>query len=215
MKLPRTLAACCRISVRGLLLLTLIVGITLLWWKDRGELLARIQRLEERISPTPISSQSWSPQQATGPPNTPKAGDFPTAWASATQDGQPEWLELTFAKRIRPKALDIHASHNPGAVVKVTAVEPSGNEIVIWQGTDPTPTTAAMGISTIHWNRRIATNRVKIYLASDKVPGWNEIDAVGLRTRWGRVYWAEQATASSTYGVPPTGYRGFAVQTPD
>jgi hypothetical protein len=40
---------------------------------------------------------------------------------------------------------------------------------------------------------------VKIYLASKDVPGWNEIDAVGLRDASQRTQWAVAAKASSTY----------------
>ena len=40
--------------------------------------------------------RAWGPEQALGAPDTPGSGDIQTAWASATQDGQDEWLELDF-----------------------------------------------------------------------------------------------------------------------
>ena len=42
--------------------------------------------------------------------------------------------------------------------------------------------------------------RVKLYLDSAAVPGWNEIDAVGLVSRDGATLCASSATASSFYG---------------
>jgi len=39
----------------------------------------------------------------------------------------------------------------------------------------------------------------KIYVDSRGVPGWNEIDAVGLEDKDKQVIWATEATASSTY----------------
>src|SRR5262249_20892308 len=43
------------------------------------------------------------------------------------------------------------------------------------------------------------TNRIKVYIESTKVPGWNEIDAVGLVDAKGKTFWAICAEASSTY----------------
>jgi hypothetical protein len=43
------------------------------------------------------------------------------------------------------------------------------------------------------------TNKVKLYLKSTEVPGWNEIDAVGLLDAAGKLQWATKAEASSSY----------------
>jgi len=43
---------------------------------------------------------------------------------------------------------------------------------------------------------------VKLALASAAVPGWNEIDAVGILDSQGKVHWAKAATGSSSYGAP-------------
>src|SRR5437016_1283643 len=40
--------------------------------------------------------RQWGSEQATGKPDTPEPGDFPTAWASASQDDGPEWLMLEY-----------------------------------------------------------------------------------------------------------------------
>src|SRR5260370_26642972 len=56
-----------------------------------------------------------------------------------------------------------------------------------------------MGTSEITFRVPVKTNRVKIYLDSKNVPGWNEIDAVGLRDTAGETHWAVSADASSTY----------------
>jgi len=46
------------------------------------------------------------------------------------------------------------------------------------------------------------TQRAKIFLDSPAVPGWNEIDAVGLLDEFGITHWATGAQASSTYAEP-------------
>ena len=40
---------------------------------------------------------------------------------------------------------------------------------------------------------------IKVYIDSPAVPGWNEIDAVGLRDAEGKTAWAKTVEASSTY----------------
>ena len=190
-----------RFDSRFLLILTTVSAIGVLWWQDRQRLEKRIAVLEARFNPTPFVGNSWGVDQATGQPNTRTAGDQPTAWAPQTPDGQPEWLELHYARAVKPSQIDVYETYNPGAITKVTAFDQFGNEGTLWEGTDPTPSTAKMGVSSFPIKNGFSTDRVRIYLASDKVPGWNEIDAVGLNYGWlGKVIWADKAQASSIYG---------------
>jgi len=154
--------------------------------------------------------RNWGPEQATGPPDTwPRFGDVVTAWASLTEDAQDEWLLLEYAEPIRPYAALVYATYNPGAISRLTAFRLDGTEVELWKGKDPTPVGAPKGVSIIPFRINFKTNRIKIYLASKSVSGWNEIDAVGLRTR-SKTYWATSVEASSTYAqqampapVPP------------
>jgi len=144
---------------------------------------------------------SWGPQQAAGAPNSPTIGDQHTAWASLGTTS-PEWLILEYATPVIPRRIDVYESYTPGALSKVTVFDAGGNEIEAWSGVDPTPTTITSGptpISKIPVSLNIATRKIKLYIASDKVPGWNEIDAVGLISDQGQTQWATRVTASSTY----------------
>ncbi len=165
---------------------------------------AAAERETQTLIPLAVPQQKrgWGPEQMTGPPDTLLAGDFQTAWASQDPDAQREWLVLEYAEPIQPKAVVIHATYNPGAVDKVGLFDPEEKEVVAWSGTDPTPRTAAKGISVIPVKVKFKTKRIKIYLDSPAVPGWNEIDAVGLRDADGKTHWAIKATASSTYAQP-------------
>ena len=160
-------------------------------------------------SAAPQRPRPWSPEQATGAPDTwPKSGDLPTAWASRTPDGQREWLQLTYASPVRPTAVLIYETFNPGAVDRVTSIDDKGNETELWSGTDPTPAGKDKGICIIPVQAEGDVKCIRIYLDSPKVPGWNEIDAVGLLDEKGVTKWAASATASSTYAdvtqPPPT-----------
>ena len=121
----------------------------------------------------------WSARQATGPPDTPTAGDQQTAWASKLPDGGEEWLELTFAQPVRPTAVRVRETYNPGAIVKLEAKDGEGRWHVLWEGEDggrECPRWWAPRFESPSWSTKV----VKLTLASDKVAGWNEIDAVEL-----------------------------------
>ena len=99
----------------------------------------------------------------------------------------------------------VHETYNPGAVYKVTVFDEKDEEKLAWEGDDPTPRDQPRGVSVFPIKLDFAFTKVKIYIDSPAVPGWNEIDAVGLRTRDEETQWSSKATASSTYGVsqPP------------
>ncbi|NLX94679.1 MAG: hypothetical protein GXY83_00745 [Rhodopirellula sp.] len=186
-------------QLRTLLLVFLIVALGLAWWLDRRALVGRIQRLEDRMFPPVLAGRAWGVEQATGSPDTNGFGDLYTAWASQTPDVQQEWLLLRYAKPVRPTAVIIHETYNPGSLIKVSVFDPGGREVVVWTGRDPTSPAAGGGVSTIPVSVDFSTDRVKIYLDSPRFPGWNEIDAVGLRYWWGRTIWATKAEASSSF----------------
>jgi hypothetical protein len=157
-------------------------------WRDLAEI---------RRAPRP-----WGPEQAVGPPDTHDAGDRPTAWASATPDGSEEWLLLEYAEPVLPVSLHIYETFNPGAVYRVTVYKLDGTEVEAWRGKDPTPVGTDKDVSEIPLRLDFKVNRVKVFLDSPGVPGWNEIDAVELRDRARKSHWAVAADASSTYAPP-------------
>jgi hypothetical protein len=147
------------------------------------------------------AKRQWGPEQAAGPPDTwPLSGDVITAWASLGEDDQDEWLLLEYAEPVRPQAILVYATYNPGAVSRVSVFKLDGEEVEVWKGIDPTPVGSAKGISVIPFRVPFKTNRVKIELRSKEVSGWNEIDAVGLRAG-GKIQWATAVEASSTYAT--------------
>ena len=147
-----------------------------------------------------VNRPNWGLEQVTGPPDTHEAGDRPTAWTSATPDGQDEWLQLEYANAVVPQSVKIYESFNPGAVTKLSVFREDGTEVEAWSGTDPTPRGRPKGVSVIPIHVDFKTRRVKLYINSKDVSGWNEFDAVGLVDESGRTQWATSAAASTTYG---------------
>lgn len=149
------------------------------------------------------SGASWNPDQAAGAPDTPQTGDFGSAWASLGTDDKDEWLELEYAEPVMATSIIIHENFNPGAVSRVTAFDASGKEVKLWEGKDPFVIgDNGVAVATIPVDDPMETQRIKVYIASTKVLGWNEIDAVGITDELGGVHWATSAIASSTFANP-------------
>ncbi len=128
-------------------------------------------------------ARDWGPEQAIGEPTGRHVGgDYRHAWSSLTEDGQEEWLELTYAERILAVGVNVYENFNPGAVHKVTYYDESCEERLAWEGDDPTPPDVQIGrgVSEIRFDRAVKTDRIRICLDSPRVKGWNEIDAVCL-----------------------------------
>ena len=62
------------------------------------------------------------------------------------------------------------------------------------------PTTRPRGTSKIPVNVDFPVTRVKIYIDSPAVRGWNEIDAIAMVDTLGKRQWADKAYASSSFG---------------
>ena len=148
---------------------------------------------------TPQTPRNWGPEQATGQPDTAGAGDITTAWASKTRDGGMEWLDLTYGQEIQPLGILVYETYNPGALCKVTTFNEQGDECILWEGDDPTGTDKNRGISVVPFQTELPISQVRIYIDSQRVRGWNEIDAVGLLDTKGLTHWAVHAAASSSY----------------
>lgn len=152
--------------------------------------------------------RSWGTEAACGAPDTPNAGDKDTAWATLEQDAKDEWLLLEYASPVRVTAIEVHENFNPGAIASVSIFRPDGTELELWRNPAVKPPAEAARVLQVDIPIGFEVERVKLRFASESVPGWNEIDAVGLRDDKGKVHWASRATASSTYadqGAPAAG----------
>ena len=120
----------------------------------------------------------FSANQATGAPNVDSYGDNGAAWTSKTPDGGIEWLDLKYPKPVHATEVRIRESCGSGAAIKIEVYDEQGGSHAVWQGTDPT--TELNYLMVKFPKTTFKTERVKITLATNVVPGWNEIDAVQL-----------------------------------
>ncbi|MCK6570206.1 hypothetical protein L6V77_03750 [Myxococcota bacterium] len=154
-------------------------------------------------SPGP-AHRGWAPEQATGPADTPRAGDAQTAWATWQADAPGEWLELTYDRLVPVAEIQIHENDKPGAIARVLAGDGTAPPVVVFEG--PYSVTGERNLLKIRAGG-VPARLIRIELASERVPGWNEIDAVELIGVDGTRQWATGARASSSYadGAPPEG----------
>jgi hypothetical protein len=116
----------------------------------------------------------WGPEQATGAPDTPRAGDIPTAWASLQPNAGAEWLQLGYRSPVEIAEIRIRETYNPGAVSTVVALE--NKEQVLWERGKSTNSEPAH--SVIKPKTRVTSNCLKLYVASARAG--SRTDAVEL-----------------------------------
>jgi hypothetical protein len=121
---------------------------------------------------------AYSASQASGAPNVEVYGSSNAAWTSKTADAGIEWLELEFAKPVHASAVRVRESNGAGAIIKVEVVDQEGGAHTVWSGADATK---GLNFLVVEFPKTaFKTNRVKVTLATNVVPGWSAIDAVQL-----------------------------------
>jgi len=131
------------------------------------------------LASSQYTATDWSAEQATGSPDAPAYGQYPTSWAPLVDPGDPEWIELTYAVSVVPTAIHIWEANGAGFVVQVEAWDAaSGEWRILWQGTDPTPE-QLMAFSPPLTATEIPTQRIRV-TAGEGAAGWPYIDAVEL-----------------------------------
>jgi hypothetical protein len=153
----------------------------------------------ERTDRAKKPMRSYGPEQMIGEPNVSTGGSSGSAWCPLTTNAEEEWVLLEYEAPVKPTAVLIHENSIPGGVVKVTAFKFDGTEVEVWKGEDPSNANAGSTVSEIECKADFKTNRIKIYIDSKNIPGWHEIDAVGLRDDDKKTHWVAHAVASSTY----------------
>lgn len=121
---------------------------------------------------------AWSANQVTGPPNVEKYADDGKAWAPKTPDSGIEWIDLKYPKPVHATEVRVRESCGSGAVIKVEVFDEQGTAHTAWAGNDPTTDLNYLIVKFPKSSYK--TDRVKVTLATNVVPGWNEIDAVQL-----------------------------------
>lgn len=142
-------------------------------------------------SDAPVANAA--PIQAVGEPDG-GAGETPLAWAPATADAGPEWLELDFDGPIATVEVRVHYAQIPGAI---TGIQWEGG---LEQTLPPMELEQSDGqpVERYRLDGMRSVSRLRLMLDTRRVAGWPQIDAVALVDADGGVHWATAARASTS-----------------
>jgi len=127
-----------------------------------------------------VDTLDWGAVQAAGPPNTPGCGNYRSAWSTANPNGSGT-LTLYYAQLVRPTAVVVYHSFNPGFIEQITLTDVYGDQAVIYsaipQAIAQCPFAQAIPVADAQYG----TNTVMITLDQiASIGGANQIDAVEL-----------------------------------
>ena len=184
-------------SLGTLFWLMLVVGMALVWWKDRSSLDQRLQKLEQMYAPTQQSL--WGAADILGVPDDP-TGEAGKSWCPAGTSGA-DWVIVGCDKAVPAATIDLYETYCLGCVTEVLVIDAGGKETSIWKGTDPTTAmTARTGLFAVPVPPSIkSVQRVKIHVDSTGKNSWACLDAVGLTTAAGKTTWGTSSACSSVY----------------
>ena len=125
----------------------------------------------------------WSAEQVLGPPDVyPEYGDVDKAWAPSAKDGGEEYIEVSFPYEGPVCGIVVYETYNPGAIVKVLLKDTEGNYHTAWErsGGEKAAEEKSRIFKITFPLTDFSVSSVKIILDTSLVPGWNEIDAIGI-----------------------------------
>jgi hypothetical protein len=125
------------------------------------------------------TNSQWSAAQVLGAPDVyPRSADDPRAWASLSADAPTEFIEVGFATPRHVRELQVFETLGAGAISSVELITVSGARITLALPSDQPNSVAAIASFTSSCSTEPIV-AARVTLASSKVAGWNEIDAIG------------------------------------
>ncbi|MCE7039747.1 OmpA family protein [Dyadobacter sp. CY312] len=125
---------------------------------------------------------AYRAKQILGEPNKlPAIGNSPVAWSPAEAESRnEEWIKVGFSESITLSQVAIGENFNPGAIARVYVYNESGKEFLIYKD-NPAPVSLKGRVLNIMTAEKIPNaNAVKVVLQPDKVPGFNQLDAIAI-----------------------------------
>ncbi len=131
-----------------------------------------------------IGSKEYSAKQVLGKPNKcPASGDSPCAWFGRSDGlfgGREEHIKVGYKKPMQIQQVGIAENFNPGAVEKVILYDTKDEPHVVYHG-EAAPVNVASRVMHVNFLKTdYKVKAVELVLQCGKVPGMNEIDAIGI-----------------------------------
>jgi outer membrane protein OmpA-like peptidoglycan-associated protein len=120
--------------------------------------------------------------QVLGKPNKlPAIGQSPVAWSPERQSNpDSEWIKVGFEKPMNIEQVVVAENFNPGSITHVYVYDISDKEYLIYRNLNVAPLTIGGRMFQIFQKTDFPVASVKIVMNTSKVPGFNQIDAIGI-----------------------------------
>jgi hypothetical protein len=120
------------------------------------------------------------PDMALGPPDSDVCSYAGMkAWTSWRPDSGLEWIQLRYEQPVFAVGAIVHEALNPGAVSRVCLIGLDGSLREVWRGRD-TVSTCPGAMALVFPASSVPVHGVRVELQTDRVAGFNAIDAVEL-----------------------------------
>ena len=125
--------------------------------------------------------EQYKASQALGRPSkVPELGESPCAWAPQTPDGAAdEWIQVGFAKPIHARQIVVAENVNPGAVVRIIAIDEKGTEHPVFQ-TPGIQDRVDPLLRVFPKEAEFLCQQLKVIINGAAIKGINQIDAIGI-----------------------------------
>lgn len=135
----------------------------------------------ERTDPTNQGLEYRALQILGSPSKLPQTGDSKAAWSPAGADTNgDEWIKVGFEKPMKIKQVSIGENFNPGSITRVFAYDSTDTEHLIHENINDIPKIAGRMWNIVIPQTSYSVYAIKIVMAPSRVPGYNQIDAVGI-----------------------------------
>ncbi len=144
---------------------------------------SRILGYSSEYRPSQFGDEYRAIQVLHEPNKLPGVGDSPCAWTPALPDGlSEEWIKVGFEKPLSLKQLAIAENFNAGALVRVYAYDVAGREYLVGEGAALAPGQERGRLLRLFPDigSSVKVDAVKLVMRPSKVPGYNQIDAIGI-----------------------------------
>jgi outer membrane protein OmpA-like peptidoglycan-associated protein len=129
----------------------------------------------------PQSNEFRAVQVLDKPNKLPAIGESPVAWSPA-RDSNPdgEWIKVGFANPMKIEQVAVAENYNPGSITHVYVYDVADKEYLVYRNLNVAPISAGGRMFPIFQKTDFEVSAVKIMMNTAKIPGFNQIDAIGI-----------------------------------
>ncbi|TAF32875.1 MAG: hypothetical protein EAZ57_06010 [Cytophagales bacterium] len=161
-------------------------------WSIRAQIAPYIQWADQVIDASsalkdpddPEGINLYAAKQALGKPNKlPDVGSSRCAWSPASEDSDiEEWIHLSYKNPMPIRQIAVAENFNPGAIARIYLYDTQNKAYLVYENKQTKAVSALGRMFHVILNQATSydVQSIKIVLNSRKVPGYNEIDAMGI-----------------------------------